>query len=82
MGTREISVMAYAGYKGEECPRSFILKGETIDVTEVLRMWAEEGEEDRVRKRFFKVSGSDGYTYVLFYDEKFMRWFCTDPHHS
>ena len=75
MGQREISVMAYSGYKGEECPRSFILDGEKIDVAAVLKMWVGEGNEDRTRKRFFKVRGNDGYTYILFYNEKIMRWF-------
>jgi hypothetical protein len=74
MGQREISVVAYSGYRGEECPRSFILDGETIDVTEILRMWVEEGVEDRTRIRFFNVSGSDGHTHILFHDEKLMQW--------
>jgi len=38
-------------------------------------MWIEEGIEDRVRKRFFKVKGSDGKTHKIYYDEKEMEWF-------
>jgi hypothetical protein len=38
MGQREIRVIAYAGYKGKECPRSFILEGKNNDVAEILRM--------------------------------------------
>jgi hypothetical protein len=38
MGQKEITVSAYAGYKGEESPKSFILEGEKIDATETLRV--------------------------------------------
>ncbi|MGD0917877.1 MAG: hypothetical protein ABSB22_15605 [Thermodesulfobacteriota bacterium] len=42
----------------------------------ILNMWIEEGIEDRVRKRFFKVKGSDGKTHKIYCDEKQMEWFC------
>jgi len=39
-------------------------------------MWTEEGVKDRRRNRLFKVKGSDGLIYTIYYDEKFMEWFC------
>ena len=74
MGQREITVIAYAGHKGEECPRSFILKGEKIEVTEILEMWVEEDVRDRARKRCFSVRGENGYCYLISYDEQSGKW--------
>jgi hypothetical protein len=44
-------------------------------VAEIQKMWVEEGYEDRIRKRFFKILGSDGYTHILFYNETLRLWF-------
>lgn len=72
---RLIEVIAYSGYKAEESPRFFFLEQEKIEVLRILRMWVEEGIEDRRRKRFFRVRASDGYTHTLYYDEGTRRWF-------
>lgn len=71
----EIEVIAYSGYKAEESPRFFFLQREKIEVLRILRMWVEEGIEDRKRKRFFKLRASDGYTHILYYDEGLKKWF-------
>lgn len=75
MPARNIEVISYAGFKGEERPRSFVLDDNKIEVIEILKMWIEEGREDRERKRFFKIKGSDRNIYTLCYDEKLMNWF-------
>lgn len=77
MSDKKIEVITYSGYRSEERPRSFVIDGEKIEVIGILRMWIEEGRENRERKRFFKVKGSDGYIYTLFYDEKSSDWFLT-----
>lgn len=77
MPNERIEVIAYSSYRGEESPRAFILHGEKIEVIEILGMWIEEGFENRVRKRFFEVKGSDGYTHKIYRDEKAMEWFYT-----
>ncbi|MEJ2697783.1 MAG: hypothetical protein P8013_14185 [Candidatus Sulfobium sp.] len=74
---REIEVIAYSGYKAEESPRFFFLDHEKIEVLRILRMWVEEGIEDRRRKRFFRVRASDGYNHTLYYDEGVRSWFLT-----
>ena len=56
----KVEVIAYSGYRGEEIPKAIILHNERIAVVEILDSWVEEGVEDRVRKRFFKVKGDDG----------------------
>jgi hypothetical protein len=43
-------------------------------VVAILNMWIEEGLQDRARKRFFEVKGSDGKTHKIYYDEKGMEW--------
>ena len=76
MSEEKIEVITYSGYRGEETPRIIFLHEKKIEVLEILKMWTEEGEKDRKRKRVFKVKGSDGMIYTVHYDEKFMDWFC------
>jgi hypothetical protein len=75
MSDQRIEVTAYSGYRGEEIPRAMILHNEKIGVVEILSSWMEEGLRDRTRKRFFKVKGSDGNLYKIYYNEKLMEWF-------
>ena len=75
MSDQRIKVIAYSGYRGEETPRTIILHDKTIGVFEILDRWIEEGFEERTRKRFFIVKGSDGIVYKIYYDEKVMEWF-------
>ena len=75
MRQESIEVIAYSGYRGEETPRTIILHDKTIEVFEILDRWIEEGFEERTRKRFFIVKGSDGIVYKIYCDEKVMEWF-------
>ncbi len=75
MHAEQIDVISYAGRRGEERPLAFILRGLRIDVVEILEHWIEEGYEDRVRKRNFRVKGSDGGTHRIYYDEQALQWF-------
>jgi hypothetical protein len=70
----KIRVTAYSGHKGEETPRAFVLGGKRIEVVEIQESWVEEKIGDRTTKRFFKVKGSDGGIYKIFYDEKTAEW--------
>jgi hypothetical protein len=69
-----IEVTTYAGYRGEERPVALILRGERIEILEILDKRIEEAFADRTRMRFFKVKGSDGNTHLLCYDEQSMEW--------
>ena len=75
MRQESIEVIAYSGYRGEETPRTIILHDKTIEVVEIQNMWIEESVEERTRKRFFIVKGSDGIVYKIYCDEKVMEWF-------
>ncbi len=73
-----IEVVAYSGYRGEECPKLFMVQGKKIEVLSVVARWIEECLEDKTRKRFFHVRGSDGYEYKLYYDEEIKQWFLAE----
>lgn len=62
------SVATYAGYKGEETPRSFIIRGRTHRVVEIVDRWYGENHA------FFRVLADDGYRYVLRYEIEKGLW--------
>ena len=75
MADKKIDVVCYAGYKGEESPRSFLLGDERIEVASITKEWVEENAADITRRRFFRVKGSNGFMYTLYYDEGVSAWF-------
>jgi hypothetical protein len=61
-----ISVECYAGYKGDEAPRRFSMKGKEYAVREVVARWYEEGIDPQdSQKEFFRVLDSDKREYLL-----------------
>lgn len=54
-----VVVEAFAGYKGEKTPRSFILEGATLSIDQVIERWYSETHS------YFRVKASDGRRYVL-----------------
>jgi hypothetical protein len=77
MSDEKIKVISYSGYRGEECPRTLIVSNKEVKVLEILDMRIEEDRESKARRRFFKVKGSDGFRYEIYYDEKSKEWFLT-----
>jgi len=75
MFTERIDVIAYSGRKGDERPKTFILRALRIDIVEITDSWIEEGSKDRARKRFFRVKGSDNNTHRIYYDEDMLEWY-------
>ncbi len=75
MHAERIEVISYSGYRDNERPASFFARSEKIEVVEILERWIEEGLEDRARKRFFRLKGSDGNIHLIYYDEKASEWF-------
>ena len=70
-----IDVIAYAGRMGDERPKTIVLRGLRIDVVEILERWIEEGSRDRVRKRYFRIKGTDGNVHTIYYDETRREWY-------
>ncbi len=79
MTDQRISVMSYAGYRGEETPRSFVFEGTQINVAQIVDRWLEEDAEGTIRRRCFKVKGSDGITYEIHTNEETHEWFGRKP---
>ena len=68
MSEAEFHVDAYAGYKGEETPRSFRVDGTTHPVSEIVGRWYSENHA------YFKVRTPGGHKYVLRYDLDCFMW--------
>jgi hypothetical protein len=77
MYTGQIDVISYSGNKDNERPVTFVLRGLRIDVVEIMDRWIEESFEERMRKRYFRVKGSDGNTHRIYYDENALAWYYT-----
>jgi hypothetical protein len=74
MPGQPIEVVAYAGERGEESPRAFLLEGQRIEVRKLLAQWLEEDATSRLRRRCFRVKGSDFRIRTLCYDEATGVW--------
>lgn len=72
---KRISVMAHAGYRGEEQPRSFFIEDRKIDVIRVNDQWIEQDAEGKNRSRCFRVEGSDGSMHLLCCYEMTGDWY-------
>ncbi len=74
MPEERIEVTAYAGYRGEETPRSMVLTGRKIDIVGILERWVEEDGTTGKRRRCFRVKGNDLKTRIICHDEELMEW--------
>jgi hypothetical protein len=68
MSKPEFHVEAYAGYKGEETPRSFTVDGTPHPVAEIVGRWYSENHA------YFAVRTTSGHRYVLRYDLGGFMW--------
>ena len=75
MKRRKVEVTTYDGYRSGERPCSFVLEGEKIAIAEIVSRWVEESVEDRQQRRFFRVKGDDGFTYLLSHVELTGKWY-------
>jgi len=64
----KLQVECYAGYRGEEEPRAFVLGQTRLQVTEVLDRWLAP------EHRYFKVRVQDGRMFVLRHDTASGEW--------
>lgn len=63
-----IKVVAYAGYQGEQEPRSFHYRGERLQVLGIADRWYDPAG------KYFKVRASDGAQYLLRCDAETSEW--------
>lgn len=64
----QIRVECYAGYRGEQTPRTIVLGDRRIAVAEVLDQWLAPDH------RYFKLRGDDGDTYLVRHSVADDRW--------
>ena len=67
-GRQAIDVRCYAGYRGEEAPRSFVVGEEEMRVKEIVQAWRTP------QARYFRVRAGDGDLYVLRHQERDDLW--------
>lgn len=63
MNNFNIQVKCYAGYKGEETPRTICINDKEIQVNKILDIWLAPDH------RYFKFIGSDEGIYIIRHDE-------------
>lgn len=63
-----VTVECYAGYRGEESPRRFVIGERTVEVREILDRWLAP------EHRYFKVRGDDEAVYILRHDTEAGEW--------
>jgi len=68
MSESKIKVECYAGYKAEQRPTRFTLRGETLEVVELQDQWYSPA------CRYFRLRANDGNTYILCYHEEKDCW--------
>jgi len=61
-------VHCYAGHRGEQTPKDFLIDDRKVEVTELLDCWLSPDH------RYFKVKGDDDYTYILRHDCATWEW--------
>jgi hypothetical protein len=66
-----IAVECYAGYKGEETPRTIVLGGRRITVADVIDCWLAPDH------RYFKIRGDDDHLYIIRQDVESGDWMLT-----
>ncbi len=64
----EIKVDCYAGFKGEQYPQRFTLRGRILEVEEVEDQWYSPSSQ------YFRVRASDGNIYILRHDHEQDLW--------
>lgn len=66
--SNSIRVECYAGYRAEQRPLRFVLRGRTFEVAQVDDQWYSPDA------RYFRVRAHDGHFYVLRHDEVADGW--------
>jgi hypothetical protein len=64
----EIKVECYAGYRGEETPRSIRFQSRKIEIKKILDRWLDPDH------RYFKIRGDDEAIYIIRHDMNSWIW--------
>lgn len=66
--TMEIKVQCYAGYRGEETPRTISFRSREVMVEKIVDRWLDPSH------RYFKILGDDRATYIIRHDMDSWVW--------
>jgi hypothetical protein len=70
-----IQVDCYAGYKGEEAPRSFLWNDRRYQVEEIVDRWYQASRDPQIPAcDYFRVRAADGALFVLRMDREASAW--------
>ncbi|MCX5895005.1 MAG: cytoplasmic protein [Proteobacteria bacterium] len=70
-----IDVSCYSGYKLNEKPLSFRLRGTEYRIIEVIDRWYEGNASSAMQCiNYFRVRTEDGMEYIIRYNELFDKW--------
>lgn len=73
-------VQCYSGYKADEFPLWFMLKGAWVEVREVTDRWYQgEQHPEWPMADYFKVLAKDGQEHLLKHDRETDAWFLVNP---
>jgi len=72
---KRVEVTTYAGYRGEEQPRAFIIGSSAIDIIKIEGRWIEQDADGGNRRRCFRIQGTDGHMYLLCCHELTSDWY-------
>ena len=64
----EIKVNCYAGYRGDQTPRSIHFSDQHIEIEKILDQWLSPDF------RYFKCQGKDGTVYIIRHDACSWKW--------
>ena len=66
--TLAIAVECYAGYRGEQIPRTLVIGSSRVEVAEVIDQWLSPDH------RYFKVRDGDAHIYIVRHDPASHAW--------
>jgi hypothetical protein len=70
-----IEVRCYAGYKSNERPVSFSLRGREYHIIEIIDRWYEGSADSSMPLiNYFKVKTDDGGHHIIRYNRLFDKW--------
>lgn len=73
--SEEIQVSAYAGYRGYEIPRSFIIDGTQYTIQTILDRSLKQDLATGKRFYSFKVLTEDNLEFVLIFSISSLKWY-------
>ena len=80
MNFEPVQVACHSGYRVNEYPVAFTVRGRRFEIREIIDRWYEGGlDPTRPEIGYFKVKTAEGRVYLLRYLSLFDSWSIRDP---